>query len=192
MDLGAQESRKTIFLVCGMSGAGKDSLVKTACDELGLTQVKSYTTRPRRKGEKDTHIFIDEKDFDTCMTEGKGIVAFTKIGKYIYFATQQQLHDADFYVIDPNGIKTMKNIIGNYSDFHFVTIYINTPRNVREQRAINKRNDDVLTFYERCFNEEIQFQEMLSRGDFDYAVSNVNFDTAYSVFKAIIEAELEC
>ena len=62
----------------------------------------------------------------------------------------------------------MNNLNINMPNIRFVTIFINTPRNIREQRALTKRKDNVTAFYKRCFNEEIQFKEMLVKCDFDY------------------------
>lgn len=188
MVLGAQESKKTIFLVCGMSGAGKDSLVNTACGELGLKQLRSYATRPKRLKEGNTHTFITPDEIENYMHD---MIAYTKIGAYEYFATKQQLYDCDFYIIDYNGIKYMKESNIDLSDFRFITIFINVPKNIREERALSHRSDDQITFYKRCFNEDVQFQEMLVKGDFDYAISNIDFDKAYKVFASIVESELQ-
>ena len=178
---------KTIFLIVGESGSGKDSLVAKACEELGLKQLKSYTTRPRRVGEADTHTFITPDEVDQYKDQ---IIAYTQIGEFIYFCTRDQLYESDFYCIDYLGIEYMKSANVDLSDFRFVTIFINTPKYIREQRALNSRNDDALTFYKRCFNEDIQFKEMLLKNDFDYAVSNVDFDKAHKIFKHIVETEL--
>ncbi|MDD6827990.1 MAG: hypothetical protein PUE12_18130 [Oscillospiraceae bacterium] len=178
----------TIFLVVGRSGSGKDSLVSKLCEECGYKQLKSYATRPRREGEGDTHTFISPDEVKQYQDQ---MVAYTRISDYEYFATKQQLLDSDFYVIDYRGIEYMHNLSLDISDIRFVTIYIHVPDEIREHRAINGRKDNSLTFYKRCFNENEQFTEMILRNDFDYAVSNINFDKAYRIFKTIIEEELK-
>ena len=151
-----------------------------------LKQLCSYTTRPRRVKEGDTHIFITPKEVAKYKDE---MIAYTKIGEYEYFATSNQLRECDLYVIDYEGIKYMKSLDKDYSDLRFVTIFINTPKHIREKRVMEYRKDDALTFYKRCFNEDIQFREMLVNGDFDYAVSNVNFEKAYETLKRIVTVE---
>lgn len=188
MVLGVQESKKTIFLVCGMSGAGKDSLVNTICENYRLKQLKSYSTRPRRQGEGDTHIFISSSQISQYEQD---MIAYTCIDGNQYFATKQQLYDCDFYVIDPCGIEFMKKSNIDLSDFNFVTIFIKVPRDIRVSRALYNRKDDPITFYKRCFDETEQFTEMLVKEDFDYAVSNVDFDKAYNVLASIVESELQ-
>ena len=176
----------TIFLVVGESGSGKDSLINMICNEIGLKQLKSYTTRPRRENEHDTHVFISPDDVEQYKND---IIAYTKIGAYEYFATKSQLNDADLYAIDYEGIKYLRDVMSNNDNLRFVIIYINVPRKIREERATTVRGDDQLTFYRRCFNEEVQFNEMLVKRDFDYMITNRNLNTSYHIFKQIVLEE---
>lgn len=178
----------TVFLIVGKSGSGKDSLVNQICKEYGYTQLKSYATRPRRDNEGDTHTFITKDEVSLYQNQ---MIAYTQIGDAIYFATKDQLMESDFYCIDYRGIEYMHNLELDLSNIRFVTIYIHVPDEIREQRAINGRKDDSLTFYKRCFNENEQFTEMILRDDFDYAISNIDFNKAYRIFKTIIEEELK-
>ena len=176
----------TIFLIVGESGSGKDTLVSLLCNECNYKQVLSYTTRPKRIGEGATHRFINPNEVEQYKDE---IVAYTRIGEFEYFATKSQLKEADFYIIDYEGVKYMKNLNLDMSDIRFVTIFIHTPRHIREERVLTTRKDNVTTFYKRCFNEDIQFKEMLIKGDFDYSISNIDINKSYEIFKHIIETE---
>lgn len=176
----------TVFLVVGESGSGKDSLVTKLCDELGYKQLISYATRPRRNNEGDTHIFISPDEVEQYKDQ---MIAYTRIGDFEYFATKEQLYKNDLYVIDYRGIEYLHSLTKDLSDIRFITVFVHVPDNIREQRVINKRHDDALTFYKRCFNEHTQFTEMILRDDYDYAISNIDFDKAYKIFKHIIEVE---
>ena len=176
----------TVFLIVGESGSGKDSLVNKICEESNYSQLRSYATRPKRVGEGNTHTFIRPDEVDNFRSD---MIAYTKIGDFEYFATKRQLYENDFYVIDYRGIEYMYDIVKDLNDIQFITIFIHVPREVREQRVLNKRRDDALTFYKRCFSESTQFTEMILRGDYDYAISNIDFDKAYSIFKHIVEVE---
>ena len=178
----------TVFLIVGETSSGKDSFVQKICDECGYKQLVSYATRPRRDGEGDTHVFISPQEVEQYKDQ---MIAYTKIGDFEYFATKDQLHESDFYVIDYRGIEYMHSLNYDFSDIKFVTIFIHVPREIREQRAINTRHDDALTFYKRCFNESTQFTEMILRNDYDYAIPNIDFDKAYKIFKQIVQTELE-
>lgn len=193
---------KTIFLIVGQTASGKDSLVNAMCKiEKQLTQdvfgdfwwqgnykqLISYATRPRRENEGDTHIFIQPNEVEQYKDQ---IVAYTKIGDYEYFATKDQLKECDFYIIDYLGIKNLRS--QNLDDeFRFVTIYINTPDKVREERALKGRKDNAETFYTRNLKESSQFDDMKRIADFDYAISNIDFDKAFAIFKHIVETELK-
>jgi guanylate kinase len=203
-------NRKTVFLIVGQTASGKDSLVNAMCKQFKppepifidgvdadkwhnptistpYKQLISYTTRPRRENEGDTHIFISPDEVDKYKDD---IVAYTKIGKYEYFATKQQLYDCDFYIIDYLGIQTLK---GHKLDdeFRFVTIYINTPYEIRKQRALSNRKDNEEVFNLRNRNEAYQFACMKEWADFDYSINNINFDKALKILKHIVEVENE-
>ena len=99
-------SDKEHVLLClmGKTASGKDTLAKKLCERAGLHQVISYTTRPRRNNEGDTHIFISDEEYQGLENSGE-IAAFTQIGPYKYCCTVKQLYENDVYVIDPIGIQ---------------------------------------------------------------------------------------
>ena len=195
-------NKKTIFLVVGQTASGKDSLVNAMCqlekpptqDVFGdfwwqgnYKQLISYTTRPRRENEGDTHIFIQPNEVEQYKDQ---IIAYTKIGEYEYFATKDQLKECDFYIIDYLGIQTLRS--HNLDDeFRFVTIFINTPDKIREERALQNRKDNAEVFYARNTTEALQFDDMKRKADFDYSISNVDFDKTFAIFKHIIQTELK-
>ena len=176
------------ILVCilGRTASGKDSLVQKLCERTGTTQIISYTTRPRRENEGDTHIFVDEETYEQMREEGN-IAAFTQIGEYKYWSAIDQLYANDLYVIDYQGIKTLREL--NLPDLKIITIFINVPDSIREERALNKRKDDKIAFRKRDYAERDQFREMLKNADFDYAVSNIDFARAYSIVRWICDIE---
>lgn len=199
-------NKKTIFLIVGQTASGKDSLVNAMCkifkpstqkfdydkikNKITLTgqqykQLISYTTRPKRENEDDTHIFISPNEVNKYKDD---IVAYTKIGNYEYFATKQQLYDCDFYIIDYLGIQILRSHNLD-NEFRFVTIYINTPYNIRKERALSNRKDDEEVFNARNQNESYQFSMLKQHSDFDYAINNINFDKSLQIFKNIVEVE---
>ena len=181
---------KIVFLIVGESSSGKDSLVEKLCKDTELKQLKSYTTRTRRDEELDTHIFIDKNDVKKYVDK---MIAYTCISDNEYFATISQLYESDLYIIDSVGIDYMKFITQykGIDDIRFVTIYINTPHELRTERALNQRHDDPEVYYNRVLAEQEQFINFKASAKFDYAISNVDFDKAYKIFKHIVETELE-
>ncbi len=170
-----------LFCVMGESSSGKTTLVERLCNETGLKQIISYTTRPRRNGEGDTHIFVDDSMYEQMQDK---LAAYTEINGAKYWTTLDQLYDNDVYIIDPNGLKTLEDL--GLKDIDLCSIYINVPLDIRMYRAMN-RGDELSTFLARTTDEAKQFITMKSYGGFDYAISNLNEDKAYSILKHIVE-----
>lgn len=181
------ENREHVLLcLMGRTASGKDTLAQKLCERTGLKQIISYTTRERRKDEGDTHIFITDAEYQTLEDSGK-IAAFTQIGPYKYCCTIDQLYENDIYVIDPVGIKHLREL--NLPNLKLVTIFINVPDDVRKDRALNKRRDDRRVFAQRDFAERDQFRTMLRNADFDYSITNLEWPKAYSMLKWLATIE---
>lgn len=120
-----------IYLIVGRTGSGKDYLANKLCDTFKLVQLKSYTTRPKRTENEDTHIFINSEESKLYTDR----VAETIINGYEYFATRQQVNKSDIYLIDPNGIKVL---LSNMPETQFSIIYVTTLDYIRKQSAINR------------------------------------------------------
>ena len=175
-----------LLCIMGRSASGKDTLANMLCERVGLKQVISYTTRERRVNEGETHIFISDDEYHELETSGQ-IAAFTQIGQHKYCCTINQLYDNDIYVIDPVGVKHLREL--NLPNLRLVTVFVNVPDDVREERALNKRGDDKIKWRVRNHNESEQFRQMLRDADFDYAVSNLDAPKAYSVLRWIATIE---
>ena len=176
----------TLLCIMGRTSCGKDTLVNKLCEKMNLTAITSYTTRPRRNNEGDTHIFADKSTYERMQSDGN-VAAYTEIAGNYYWTTIDQLYENDIYIIDPVGVQTLRKL--NLPNLRLVTIYINTPDEIREHRALNQRGDDKAKFRERNLAERDQFRTMLKNADFDYAVSNVEFANAFSVLKWIATVE---
>ena len=176
----------TLLLIVGKTACGKDSLVNKLCERTNLKAITSYTTRPRRENEGDTHIFTTEEVYEQMQTEGK-VAAYTQIAGYHYWTTINQLYENDLYIIDYKGIQTLREL--DLPNIRFVTVFINTPDEIREERALKKRKDDKFVFRKRSLDEAAQFREMLKNADFDYSVSNIELPKAYAVLRLISDIE---
>lgn len=181
------ESKEHVLIcILGRTSCGKDTLVQKLCERTGLTAITSYTTRPRRINEGETHIFSSREEYEQMQTEGN-VAAYTEIAGNIYWTTIDQLFEHSVYIIDPKGVETLRQL--NLPNLRLVTVYINTPDEIRKDRALNKRGDDRLTFMKRDMAERDQFRAMLKYADFDYAISNIDIAKAYSVLRWISQVE---
>ena len=96
------------------SGAGKDTLVNRLCEETGLKKIISYTTRPRRTNEGDTHIFVDDSVYEQMKDN---LAAYTEINGFRYWTTIEQIYDNDILVRD---FVPCINAEGEYGLYDFV------------------------------------------------------------------------
>ena len=176
----------TLLLIVGRTASGKDSLVSKLCERTNLKAITSYTTRPRRINEGDTHIFTTEEVYEQMQAEGQ-VAAYTQISGYHYWTTVNQLYENDIYIIDYKGIQTLRDL--DLPNIRFVTVFVNVPDKIREERALKKRKDDKLVFRKRSLDESAQFREMLKNADFDYSISNIELPKAYSILKLISDIE---
>lgn len=175
-----------LLCVMGRTASGKDAVANKLCERTGLKLITSYTTRPQRTNEGNTHIFTTKDAYEQAVAYGN-IAAYTEIAGNIYWTTIDQLYDNDVYIIDPVGVQNLRNL--NLPNLRLVTVFINTPDDVREQRALNSRGDNKTQFRTREFAEREQFRNMLKNADFDYAVSNIELAKAYSCLRWIATVE---
>ena len=181
-----EKDRKIVFLVIGRSGSGKDTLVNYMCQKYGLKKLKSYTTRPPRQNEEDTHIFISPEDVQKYQDD---IIAYTKIGEFEYFATKSQLKDINFYIIDPKGVQDLENISNLKEEFSFIKLLIYLPEKERKKR-IALRGDSEETFLKRQEGEKQQFDNFELQTDlFDYAICNMDLIEAQKELEHIVQFE---
>lgn len=169
---------KTVFLVVGLSGSGKDSIAR-ALETCGFKVLLSYTTRPRRYEGENTHIFITPEEANQYKNQ---MVAYTHFDNHDYFCTQDQLNDCDIYIIDPDGIDYLKEKVKN---INFVTIFIHVPFEERVAR-MKSRGDSTEKILQRIINDTKKFKEV----DYDYAVKNKNLDDSIEFTKQILAFEL--
>ena len=176
-------SNHKLFCIMGETASGKDTLTKKLCEDTGMKSIVSYTTRPRRTNEGDTHIFVDDSVYEQMKDN---LAAYTEINGFRYWTTIEQIYDNDIYIIDPNGLETLENL--RLEDIDLCSIYINVPIDIRLERALY-RGDSLEDFFSRNKSEMRQFIQMKAAGGFDYAISNLNEDKAYAVLKYIVEVE---
>lgn len=160
------------FLFVGRTGAGKSVIAHAVCEKLKLRQVKSLTTRPpRNENEKNDswdHYFVSDENFD-IIGEQVGFAAYTEINGNKYATTFEKLDKSDVYVIDPAGIKNLKEVCDD--QYKFIEIYIRVPYRLNEQRFID-RGGTKQEFKNRYDDESIQFAEYEKEQMFDYHLLN--------------------
>lgn len=121
-----------LITITGPSGAGKDTVARMISEQTGWPVVCSYTTRPMREGEQEgrEHHFVK-----TCNVPHSDMLAYTKYGGYEYWTTKEQIKDTAIYVIDEDGLRTLRPY---YPDIEMVHLYVDVPEDVRRARGISE------------------------------------------------------
>lgn len=176
---------KPLFLFVGKSASGKTS-VANMLESDGYTQVSSYTTRsPRYEGEVG-HTFITEEEYSHL----ENIVASTLYNGYHYCTTLEQIKDADIYVIDVPGCKTL---LDNYDKLNrdIYILYFNASVINRIRRMIDRHDSDTRIVSRLLVDEDFDWWKKIIRLDtnkfFLYQVdANKGLNEVYNVVKEFI------
>jgi len=138
---------KPLFLFVGKSASGKTTIANLL-EASGYTQVYSYTTRQRRFENEPGHVFITEDEYDQL----ENIIASTEYNGNRYCTTLEQIQDADIYVIDPAGVKTL---LDNYNklDRNVYIIYFSASTYTRIRRMLEREDSDT-QIVGRLLNDE--------------------------------------
>lgn len=146
-----------LICIIGPSGSGKTTLVETLQKYFGFKSVESYTTRkPRYIGETG-HTFISDEEFDALDT-----ITNTVFDNHKYGVTTDMLDRADLFVVDKEGIKTLKEY---YNTRKVVIIALKCPNNILKQRMFS-RGDSEEQVNKRIIHDKDAFDGYLSLTDY--------------------------
>lgn len=142
-----------ILLLVGRSGSGKTTIANMLCENNGFAELKSYTTRPKRYEDEDCHIFVTKEEFDKL----ENLVAYTMFDNNEYCATEEQIENADVYVIDSNGVVTfMQNYTGNKQ---ILVMYLETSEKSCIEHML-RRGDDYDKVQKRALHDNDKFAKV--------------------------------
>ena len=184
------ERRGHIFVVSAPSGCGKTSLVKALLKDDGiLAHPASFTTRPKRAGERDgiDYYFISEDEFRRRLKKKDFLERSKPFGHYYATSKSAILSNVKknkdvILSLDFNGADFVKK---NFKDS--TLIYILPPSTAAlRQRLIGRMTDHSAEIKKRlsCAKEDIG-----KLGRYDYVVVNDSFREAEKKLKSIIVAE---
>ncbi|WP_195966855.1 hypothetical protein [Clostridium sp. 1001283B150210_160208_E6] len=159
-----------LYLIVGASGSGKSYICNKICKNFNKSEVISRTTRqPRYKGE-ETHIFVSQEQADK---EFKNSIAKTIFDGNLYYVLKEDIQGKDLYVIDPNGVKSLKI---DKSNTMIIFLKVGLIKRVVNMR---KRGDKFRSIINRIINDRKVFK------GFEYTADVVlyNSDELYDMFK---------
>jgi guanylate kinase len=175
-----------LFVISAPSGTGKTSLIQKVLDEGLASKAKlgvSCTTREKRKNEEEgiAYFFLDEEEFNKRIDEGN-FLEYAKVFGNLYGTPKDWVESTisqGFDVIlelDVQGAIQVKNA---YPDAK--TIFIIPPSYEDLKNRLNNRGQDSEKTIEKRLSEAKE--EVLSGKDFDYLLTNDDFDLAFMDLK---------
>jgi len=188
-----RSTRVKIVVISGPSGAGKTTLLKRIFLRRNIRNsfIKSisYTTRPRRRGEKNgrDYYFVDKKTFRALIKNNFFLEHQKVLGDYYgtpkYFLEEGRLGGKDLILcIDVKGGMYLKK---NVKRDKIVTIFISAPTAEELLRRLRKRGDSVIADKRVALaKKELQFVKV-----YDYLIINQNFKEALSLLEIVLTAE---
>ena len=164
---------KYIVLIVGKSGSGKSTICDRLTEQYGLKQVKSYTTRPRRGGGDNSHIFVSDAEF--AKLENK--CAYTVYDNRKYCAMTEQVDNADLYIIDVDGVEYF---LSHYDGRKIpMVVYIETSKAVRKERMM-QRGDAEYKVANRLRYDKTHFDDVD-----EYAIKTYQNETEEDLDKIV-------
>ena len=148
-----------IFCIKGKSSSGKDTLYQLLLnkEELHLSRIIPYTTRPRRRLEEDgrEYFFVDEKQQQKMEEEGKIIELRsydTVHGIWKYFTVddgQISLENHNYLMIAT--LEAYEKMLLFFGKEVMVPIYVEVEDGIRLQRALDREKlQDYPKYAELC------------------------------------------
>jgi hypothetical protein len=99
-------NRPKILCIVGESGSGKTHAADFIEKEYGIPMVRSYTTRPKRTPDEDSHTFLTEEEFDKIPEKDMIVETVWEGNRYCCKHTDLGKHNT--YVIDEKGYTELK------------------------------------------------------------------------------------
>lgn len=177
---------KTIITIAGRTAAGKSIIAKKLAERLGLTVLKSYTTRAPRPDEianpaDADHIFVSEAEYDK-LTD---IIAETCINGNRYCTTKEVLKNSDCYVIDPDGLSYLKKNLE--PGFRLAQFYVYADEDIRKKRFM-ERGKSESEFRVRSDAENEQFLTYEDEHGYDIIIfNNGNIEDAVDIMESYVK-----
>jgi guanylate kinase len=184
-----------LFVISGPSGSGKTTLARGLLKDRTLKNKLaasvSFTTRPRRPGEKngEDYFFISQKDFKQGLKEKK-FLEWTKYLGYYYGTSrdfvQESLGEGRNMVLclDVAGARQVKRIFPAETKTIFISSPVETLAQRIKQRCAKTKEEEIRK------RTRLARREIAASGEYDYRIVNSKLDQSKKKIKEIIWRQL--
>jgi guanylate kinase len=188
-----------LFVIIGMTGAGKSTIARQICRDLNLPRIRTTTTRPKRSEDDNEYIFATEEEL------------FKDSGRYIgvreYHTFIEDTPKKHYYAVDKLALEAGTAVLitdfDGYKEIcdhtpNVVGIYIHADKDIRYRRASKRAGFKADEFWRRDADDQKKFaiEKLVAWGKNNtlYIVNNSADDTLVSVIaktKGIVEKYLK-
>lgn len=161
-----------LTIIMGKTCSGKNAVVKELVNR-GWSQIITYTSRPKRRGEKNgrEYFYISEEDFASKINSGYFAEwkSYDVNGKTWYYGSPSEeiieasLDDKNHVIIlTPQGVEDTLSFLSKYiSDYQINIIYLYANRSTILNR-LQKRKDKNDSIERRMRTDDIDFKNATS------------------------------
>ena len=150
-----------MIVIIGKTASGKDTLLNLLVSKYGFEKIITYTTRPKRRGEKQgkTYHFISEEDFKNKVNDGffaEWKTYNTEFGDWYYGSSLEDLEKASdntAIILTPDGYRDVVNNLSNKPKAIYV--YAN---NATIKERLKKRGDNKEEAQRRVEHDNADFK----------------------------------
>ena len=191
-----------IVYIMGKSSTGKDTIFRELLhrESFHFKTLVSYTTRPKRSGEKEgyEYHFVDEETFNRFLSEGKVIEARTypsAHGPWRYFTLKDGQLDTDELLITIGTLESycsMKEYLGRD---RIIPVLVELDDGERLQRALSRERKQAIPGYrEMCrrflADDEDFSEENIKKAEIDHRFINEDLGRCLADIEDYIKREL--
>ncbi len=182
-------ARASILVISAPSGSGKSTLVRRLIASLpDLTFSVSYTTRPRREGEKEgrDYFFVTRRRFERLIAAGD-FIEWAEVHGHLYGTSKGQIDKAleagrDILLdIDVQGHQQVRKRLPEA-----LSVFVMPPSLGELKRRLAERHSDSPQVIEKRL--AAARQEITYWPDYDYLVVNDRLSLATQALRAIVRA----
>ncbi len=179
----------SVLVISAPSGSGKSTLVKRLLDSVpGLRFSVSYTTRPRRVGERNgrDYFFVSEQRFKRLRAQGE-FAEWAEVHGYFYGSSRRQIRRAQaagrdvLLDIDVQGHAQVRRRLPGA-----VSVFLLPPSYRELQRRLRRRHSDSPEMIRRRLG--VARREIRRWREYDFVIVNDRLARATAALRSVVEA----